>query len=162
MRYKIRQKIISLGDNFTIKNEIDEDKFLVRGKVLTIGDKLRIYDLMENELVYIEQKVLRFLPEYNLFSAGKKLATVKKEFTFLKPRFNINSSMGNYTINGGFLNYDFEILKDSKLVATVNKKWLSFSDSYVADINEKEDQAFMLAMVIVIDQVLHDRNHNRN
>ncbi|QUH26365.1 LURP-one-related/scramblase family protein [Serpentinicella alkaliphila] len=161
MKYKIRQRILSFGDNFTIKNEFEEDKYIVRGKVFAIGDKLRIYDLVGNELVYIEQKVLRFIPEYNLYSGGRHLATVKKEFTLLKPRFNITSSIGNYTINGGFFGYDFEIIKDGRAVASVNKKWISFADTYIAEIMEGEDQPFMLALVIVIDQVLHDRNHNK-
>lgn len=160
MRYKIRQKILSFGDSFAIKNEMDEDQFIVKGKVFAIGDKLRIYDLMCNELVYIEQKVFRFLPEYNLFSDGRHLATVKKEFTLLKPSFNISSVMGNYSINGGFWGHDFEIMKDNRVIASVNKKWISFADSYMVEIDDSEDQAFMLALVIVIDQVLHDKNHN--
>lgn len=162
MRYKIKQKIFSFGDNFTIKDERDEDQFIVRGKVFSIGDKLKIEDMTGNELVYIEQKVFRLLPEYNIYSSGKHLATVKKEFTFLKPKFYINSVMGHYKIDGDFLGHDFQILKDGKLVASVNKKWFSFSDTYMVEIDDEEDQAFMMALVIVIDQVIHDNNHNNN
>lgn len=125
-----------------------------------MGNKLRIYDLMDNELIYIEQKIFRFMPEYNIHSLNQHMATVKKEFTFFKPRFNINSVMGNYTMKGDFLGRDFEILKDGKVVAMVSKKWLSFSDTYMVEIDDAEDQAFMLALIIVIDQVLHDNNHN--
>ncbi|MDR5658495.1 hypothetical protein RH915_03230 [Serpentinicella sp. ANB-PHB4] len=52
--------------------------------------------------------------------------------------------------------------KNGKYVASVNKKWLSFADTYMTDIADDEDQPFMLALVIVIDQVLHDRNHNNH
>jgi uncharacterized protein YxjI len=162
MLYKIRQKIFSFGDNFTIKDDKDEDQFIVRGKVFAIGDKLKIEDMFGNELVYIEQKVFRLLPEYNIFSDGKHLAKVKKEFTFLKPRFNISSIVGNYTISGDFFGHNFEIIKNGSVVASVNKKWISFSDTYMAEIADTEDQAFMLALVIVIDQVIHDNNSNNN
>jgi len=63
-------------------------------------------------------------------------------------------------MQGNFLAHDFSILKDSKVVATVDKKWLSFADTYMVEISDDEDQAFMLAMIIVIDQVIHDKNHN--
>lgn len=162
MRYQIRQKIFSFGDNFAIKNDRDEDQFVVRGKVFTLGDKLKIEDLEGNELVYIEQKIFRFLPEYNIYRGGEHLAQVKKEFTFFKPRFYIKSTMGNYTIDGNIFAHDFQILKDGRAVAYVSKKWLSFSDTYLAEIDDREDQAFMLALVIVIDQVLHDNNKNNS
>lgn len=162
MLYKIRQKIFSFGDNFTIKDDRDEDQFIVRGKVFAIGDKLKIEDMLGNELVYIEQKVFRLLPEYNIFSGAKHLAKVKKEFTFLKPRFNISSVTGNYIISGDFFGHNFEIIKDGIEVASVNKKWISFSDSYMAEVEDTEDQAFMLALIIVIDQVIHDNNRNNN
>ncbi|MCR1897546.1 LURP-one-related family protein [Irregularibacter muris] len=162
MQYKIRQKIFSFGDNFTIKDNQDQDRYIVRGKVFAIGDKLKIEDLQGHELMYIEQKVFRFLPEYSIYSSGQHLATVKKELTFLKPRFNIKSIMGNFQISGDFFGHDFQILKNNHPVASVNKKWLSFSDTYMVEINDNEDQAFMLALVIVIDQVLHDNNQNNN
>lgn len=162
MIYKIRQKIFTFGDNFTIKDDRDEDQFIVRGKVFAIGGKLKIEDMLGNELVYIEQKVFRLLPEYNIYSEGKHLAKVKKEFTFLKPRFNISSVMGNYVIDGDFFNHNFDINMDGKNVASINKKWIAFSDTYMAEVADSEDQAFMLALIIVIDQVLHDNNKNNN
>lgn len=162
MKYKIRQKILSFGDNFTIRDDKDQDHFIVKGKVFAIGDKLKIYDLQGTELLYIEQKVLRLLPEYNIFSSGKHLANIKREFTLLKPKFNITSVMGNYKMNGDFFSHNFEILNNNKVIAFVSKKWISLADTYIADIHEGENQAFMLALVIVIDQVMHDRNHNKN
>lgn len=160
MIYKIRQKIFSFGDNFIIKNQYDEDCFIVRGKVFALGDKLRIEDLNGNELIYIEQKIFKLLPEYNIYREGKHLARVKKEFTFFKPRFYIESSNGNYTIEGNFLSRSFEIYKENKVVASVDKRWFSFADTYETNIADDEDQTFMLSLVIVIDQVLHDNNHN--
>ncbi len=162
MRYKIRQKIFSFGDNFTIKDERDQDQFNVRGKVFAIGDKLKIEDMEGKELAYIEQKVFRLLPEYNIYLLGKQVATVKKEFTLLKPRFNIDSTMGNYKIEGDFLGHEFQIISNGEIVVSVSKKWFSLSDTYMAEIKDEENQAFMMALVIVIDQVLHDKNHNNN
>lgn len=162
MRFVVRQKIFTFGDNFTIKDEYGNDHFLVRGKVFTFGNKLRIYDMSGRELYYIEQKLLRFLPEYTIYQSGKPIARVKKEFTFFRPRFNIESTIGDFSIEGNFLAMDFSILKDRRFVAQVSKRWFSFADTYGIDIVEDEDHGFLVTLVIVIDQVLHDNNHNNS
>lgn len=159
MRFIVKQKIFSFGDNFIIKDDQGNDRFIVRGKVFTLGDKLRIYDMQGQELFYIEQKLLRLLPEYTIYKSGQAVATVKKEFTFFRPRFSIWSVYGNYTIQGNFWGMDFSILKNGRQVAQISKRWLSFRDTYSVDIVD-DDYAFILALVIIIDQVLHDDNHN--
>ncbi|NSW90479.1 MAG: LURP-one-related family protein [Firmicutes bacterium] len=161
MRFVVKQKIFSFGDNFTIKDEYGNDHFIVRGKVFALGDKLRLYNLQGDELFYIEQKLFRFLPEYTIYHLGQAVATVKKEFTFFKPRFNISSASGNYTIDGNFWGMEFSILKNGLPVAQVSKRWFSWGDTYGVDIVDSEDYAFIISLVIVIDQVIHDRNHNK-
>lgn len=160
MRYKIKQKIFTLADNFTIKDEFDMDRYIVKGKIFTIGRKLKIEDLGGRELIYIEQKVFRLLSEYNIFSQGNRIAWVKQEFSFFKPKIKINSIYGNYRIIGNFLGLDYQVIKDGNIVATVSKKWLSLADTYMVDINDNEDQAFILSLAIVIDQIIDDVYEN--
>lgn len=160
MRFMIKQKIFSFGDNFTINDELGNPHYLVRGKVFSLGDKLRIYDMQGNELIYIEQKLFKLLPEYTIYYNGSPAAKVKKEFTFFKPKFNIESYIGNYTIDGNFWGMDYVILKAGSFAAQISKKWFALRDTYGVDISDDEDHAFILALVIVIDQVVHDSNHN--
>lgn len=162
MRYQIRQRIFSLGDNFVIKGENDEPRFIVKGKVLSFGDKLSLQDLNGNELFYIEQKLFKFLPEYYIFHNGMNVANVKKEFSFFKPKFHIESQYGTYSMEGDIFGHDFNVLKDGRTAAYVSKKWFAFSDTYGVDIDDHEDQAFLLALVIVIDQVIHDSDGHNN
>jgi len=162
LRFIIKQRIFSFGDSFIINDEMGNPRFQVQGKVFSIGDKLRIYDMQGNEIVYIEQKLFKLLPEYTIYYSGMPAARVKKEFTFFKPRFNIESFIGNYTIEGNFWGMDFNVLKNGRIVAQVSKRWFSLRDTYGVDISDGEDYAFILALVIVIDQVIHDNNHNNN
>lgn len=159
MKFYIREKIFSMGDKFSIQDATGNDVFNVVGKVFSVGNKLRIYDMYNNELVYIEQKMFKFLPEYNIYLSGNLAATVKKQFTFFSNKFDIDSNMGRLDIEGDFLAHDFSITKNSTTVATVSKKWVSLSDTYEIDISEQENYAFILALVIVIDQVLHDKKN---
>jgi uncharacterized protein YxjI len=40
MRYLLRQKMISWGDDDTVKDESGRDVFFIDGKVFTLGNKL--------------------------------------------------------------------------------------------------------------------------
>jgi pilus assembly protein CpaF len=77
----------------------------------------------------------------------------------IKPR-NISGTLGDFAIEGNFWGMEFSILKSGRQVAQVSKKWFSWNDTYGVDIADTEDYAFILCLVIVIDQVLHDNNRN--
>jgi len=79
MRYVMKQKLFSWGDDFTIKNDKGEDVYFVDGKAFSIGDQLSFQDLKGNELAFIKQKVLAWGRTYELFRNGELVAVVKKE-----------------------------------------------------------------------------------
>jgi len=162
MKYQIKQKIFSLGDKFIIKDEFGNEKYYVQGKVISLGDKLTMFDMQQNVLAYIEQELFRFLPTYNIYINGMHIARVRKEFTLFQSKFTIESSNGHYTVQGDFFAHEFIIYNNNSVVATVSKKFFSFSDTYGVDVNDNEDQVFILALVIVIDQVLHDNKKNNS
>ncbi|WP_027623109.1 LURP-one-related/scramblase family protein [Clostridium lundense] len=162
MIYIVREKIFSIGDKFTIKNSNGEDVFQVTSKVLTIGDKLRILDMQGREHIYIEQKLLKFLPQYNIFQGDNLIAGVKKKLTFFNHKFVIESVIGDYEIEGNVLAHDFSIIKNGHQVARIKKAWLSLADCYEVDIESFENPAFILALVIVLDQVIYDDKNNNN
>ncbi|WMM24530.1 LURP-one-related family protein [Tissierella sp. MB52-C2] len=160
MRYLIRERIFSFSDSFTINDENNRPYYEVVGKVFSIGNKLNLYDMNGRNLLYIEQKIFRFLPEYIIYEGNKVVARIQKEFTFFKPKFTIDSSYGDFTIDGDVFAYNFNIIKNGRPVAWISKKFLSFSDTYSIDIADEENHAFILSLVIVLDQVFHDNRNN--
>lgn len=162
VRFVVKQKILSFSDSFVIQDENNRPAYKVEGKLFAFGDKLRIYDMNNQERVYIEQKRFKLLPEYHLFEKGNRVAIVKKEFTLFKPRFNIESTSGRYTVDGNFFGYNFRILKEGIVAARVDKAFFAFRDTYSVEVSPGEDEGLLLAMCIVIDQILHDDNHNNN
>jgi len=161
MRYQIREKLFSFTDDFTIKNQYDEPSFNVVGKFLSIGHKLNLEDLNGNQLYYMEQKLFKFLPEYYIYDAlGNQVAIVKKQFTFFTPKFDIESNYGSYELSGDLFDHDFEITKNNNVCAIISKQWFSLACTYGVDINETEDQAFILSLVIVLDKVMDDQKRS--
>lgn len=158
MRYLVRQKIFSLGDSFSIKDDMGNDIFMARQQLLSFGKKLRIYDLAGNELCYIEQKLMRFMPEYDIYVNGTHTANVKKKFAFFRNDFDITSSEGYFTVKGDIWAHEFEIYNGERLTASISKQYFSFSDTYSVDIDDTYDQILPLALAIVIDMVCHEHN----
>lgn len=160
MRYIIKEKIFTIGDRFTIEDEQGYPKYEVTGEIFTFGNKLRLYDMNGNELIYIEQKLFRFLPEYNIYKGGNLIGRIKKELSFFKPYFTIESSYGDLVIEGDIFHHDFNILKNGKVIAWISKRWIALSDTYSIDIVEGEDDSFILSIVITLDQIFYDGKKN--
>jgi uncharacterized protein YxjI len=163
MRYVMRQKLLSLADNFTIKNEQEQDVFLVKGKVFSFGDKLSFQDLAGNELVFIDQRLLNWSPTYELWKGDQLLAVVKRElFSFIHHRFTVDVPGPNdLEAEGDFLDHEYTISRGGSVVATVSKRWFSWADTYGIEIADGEDDVLLLATAVVVDMVCHDHNKRR-
>jgi uncharacterized protein YxjI len=57
-RYKIRQKLFAIGDDFWIKNQHGEKVFKVDGKALRLRETLIFKDMNGNELCRIQESWL--------------------------------------------------------------------------------------------------------
>ncbi|HEV7839662.1 MAG TPA: LURP-one-related family protein [Gemmatimonadaceae bacterium] len=163
MRYVMRQKLLSLADNFTIKNEQEQDVFLVKGKLFSFGDKLSFQDLAGNELVYIDQRLLNWSPTYELWKQEELLAVVKRElFSFIHHRFTVDVPGPNdLEAEGDFLDHEYTITRGGSVMATVSKRWFSWTDTYGIEIADGEDDVLVLATAVVVDMVCHDDNKRR-
>jgi uncharacterized protein YxjI len=86
----MKQKLLSWGDDFYIKDKDGNDIYFVDGKAFTIGDQLSFQDLAGNELAFIKQRVLSWGKTYEIFRDGNVVATVRKEpLAFFKHRFTV-------------------------------------------------------------------------
>ena len=163
MRYVMRQKILSLADNFTIKDENEQDAFLVKGKLFSFGDKLSFTDPAGNELVYIDQRLLNWSSTYELWRGADLLAVVKRElFSFIHHRFTVDvPGPEDLEAEGDFLDHEYAFTRGDKVVATVSKKWFSWTDTYGIEIADGEDPVLILASAVVVDMVCHDDGKRR-
>ena len=157
MRYLMRERILSWGDDFTIKDDAEREAFYVDGKVFSFGDKLSFKDTDGKEVALIDQKLLSVGPQYEIVRGGTTVAVVKKQlFTLFRARFTVDvPGPDDLEAKGNFLEHEYVFERDGRDVARISKKWLSLSDSYAVDINEGEDDVVILAAAVVIDLVSH-------
>lgn len=156
MRLYIKQKVWSFKDRFTIKDDVERDMYYVEGEVFTFAKKLRLYNKDNVEQLYIEQSLWRFLPEYNLYQNGEKVATVKKDFALLKNNYTILGP--DWHIEGSVMAHDYVIKEGTKVIADINKRWLSWGDTYEINIQDERYVTMLLGIVVVIDAVIAQEN----
>jgi uncharacterized protein YxjI len=157
VRYLMRERILSWGDDFTIRDADGGKAFHVDGRVFSFGDKLSFKDTRGHEVARIDQKLLSLGPQYEIIRNGKTVAVVKKHlFSLLRARFTVDvPGPDDLEASGDFLDHEYSFQRGGREVARVSKKWLSLSDSYAVDIDDGEDDVLILASAVVIDLVSH-------
>ena len=157
MRYLMRERILSLGDDFTIKTADGDDAFFVDGKAFSFGDKLSFKNMEGTELVRIDQKLLSIGPQYEIIRGDETIAVIRKKlFTLFRARFTVDvPGPDDLEAKGDFIDHEYTFERGGREVARVSKKWFSLSDTYAIDIDEAENDVLILASAVVIDLVSH-------
>ena len=159
MRFMMRQKFWSLGDDFVIRDEDGNDRYLVDGRAFSIGNQLSIQDMEGRELASIHERLLSWGPTYEIRQPGQAATVVRKEhFTFFYCKFEIDGpGSQNYEATGDFLDHEYEIQSGYGTAALVTKKWFTLTDSYGIEIADQEEPVLLLATAVVIDLICHDQ-----
>ncbi len=158
MTYYLKQKIFAIGDKYNIFYENQSPAYTVESQIFSFGAKLRLHDLSGNELFYIKQKLLNFLPTYEIYKGDTLCAIVKKRIAFLSHKIEVDSQYGNIEIDGDIFAYTFDIKLNGQFVGAISKKLLSWGDTYQINLADNQDHAFFLALVIAIDNCEHNNN----
>jgi uncharacterized protein YxjI len=163
MRYVMRQRLLSWGDDYVIRDESGRDVFYVDGRAFSLGDKLSFQDMRGNELAFIKQKLLAWGPAYEVYGRGQLRAVVKKAvFTLFECRFSIDvPGPDDLEARGDFTDHEYRFYRGGRPVAEVSKRWFSWTDTYGVEIAEGEDDVLVLASTVVIDLACHGDHKHR-
>jgi uncharacterized protein YxjI len=155
-RYRMRQKLVSFGDDYWIENAQGQRVFFVDGKAFRLREHLAFKDMQGNELAAIQEKVMHIKDTYSIYRHGNVLATVKKALiTPLRQRFDVHVAGGeNMEAQGNILDHEYEIHAGRNRVAEVSKKWFRVADTYGVDIAPGADDILILAITVVIDMMV--------
>ena len=105
----------------------------------------------------VVQKVLTFLPKFEIYKNGSYIGCLSKEFSFLTPHYNIDYN--GWHIDGTIMEWDYSILDQSGyLIARVNKELFHMSDTYVIDVQDPGNTLDALMFVLAIDAEKCSRN----
>lgn len=153
-RYRMRERLISFGNDFWIENEQGERAFKVDGKMLRVRDTLYFEDARGNELCRIQQRLLTVRDTMQVDGPnGECMATVRKALIApLRDRYTVKVSNGpDLDVQGNILNYEYTINEGRNKVAEVSKKWFRIADTYGVQIEPSQNDILILAITVAID-----------
>jgi uncharacterized protein YxjI len=163
-RYKIRQNLISIGDDFWIENGEGQRVYKVDGKILRIRKTLVFEDLNGKPLCTIKERLLAIRDTMTITTPdGEQLAVIKKALlTPLRDRWSVNVKDGpDLTVQGNIFDYEYSIKQGWNKVAEISKKWFRLTDTYGVEIDAGQNDILILAVAIAIDMMAHDEDDKK-
>ena len=158
MKLYIKQQIFSWNDHFSVYDAYENELFTVEGELFSFGKQLAILDRNGNEVYRIEQELFRFRPRYHVVRNGEIQATVVKEFSMFSPYYTVEGP--GWEVQGDFFDHDYEITDAGRLVASVQKQWFTWGDTYEISVDDRAyDPVAVLAVAIIIDCVLDSQDN---
>src|SRR3954469_13071652 len=157
-RYRMREKLFSIGDDFWIDTDDDRHVFKVNGKALRLRSTFVLESPAGDELLKIQEKKLRIRDTMELERDGRTVGTVRKALiTPLRERFTIELGDGeDLTAKGNIADHEYEIQRDGQKVAEISNRWFRVRDSYGIEVAPDADDALIVAAAVCIDEMTHD------
>jgi uncharacterized protein YxjI len=151
----IKQKVLSLSGKFTVKDEQEKDVYYVEGSFMKVPKTYSIMNPAREEVALITKKMFSFLPKFFVEVNGQEVLTIKKELSFLKPRYTIDAA--GIDVQGNWWEMSFQVLQHGEVVGQVSKEWFTWGDSYKVQILNEEMESIIIALVVAIDCVKADQ-----
>ena len=157
-RYQMREKLVSIGDDFWIENGQGQKAFKVNGKALRVRQTLDFEDAHGHVLCKIQERKLRVKDSMEVEDAhGKQVALVKKALISpVRDRFTVKIKNGpDLEVKGNILDHEYSIGEGRDKVAEISKKWFRIRDTYGVEIEPGQEDIVLLAVTVCIDQMAH-------
>ncbi|MDX8045374.1 LURP-one-related family protein [Gracilibacillus sp. S3-1-1] len=151
----IKQKILSINEKFTVKDQQENDVYYVEGSFLKIPKSFSVLNAAGSEVALITKKVFSFLPKFHVEVNGQEVLTIKKELSFFKARYSIDAA--GIEVQGNWWDMEFEVSQYGEVVGKVNKEWFKWGDSYKVQVLNEEMETIIIAIVVAIDCVKADQ-----
>jgi uncharacterized protein YxjI len=158
-RYRMRERMLSVGDDSWIEDDQGRRVFHVDGKALRIRKTFVLEDADGREVAKLQERKLSVRDKMEIERDGRSVATVKKALVGIRDRYSIEMAVGDdLHAKGNLVDHEYEITRDDDTVASVSKRWFAVRDTYGVDIAPGEDPALVLAITVCIDTMSNPRD----
>jgi uncharacterized protein YxjI len=152
----MREKLVSIGDDYWIEDAEGRRAFKVDGKVARIRDTFVLRDAAGEVVAKMQERKLHIRDTMEIERPGGN-ATVHKALVGLRERYKIEVDGGkDLSAHGNLVDHEYEIECDGDTVASVSKKWFRVRDSYGVEVQPGQDAGLILAITVCLDSMSHD------
>jgi uncharacterized protein YxjI len=158
MRYAVKEKLFSIGDDFWITDEEGDKAFLVDGKVLRLRQTLEIQDPDGHVLVTVRKKLIALHESMDIEEDGVLAATVRRALVSpLRHRSTVELADGSQLdVTGSILDKEFEITAGGEVLARISRAWFRIRDTYGVEVEPGQDDVLFLAIAVALDRIRDD------
>jgi len=155
-RFRMREKLISIGDDYWIEDESGAKRYRVDGKAMRVRDTWVLEDAGGHEVAVIREKKLSIRDAITIDVGGRE-AKVKKALVGFRDRFHVEVQGGrDLKVHGNIGDHEYEIERDGEEIGSVSKKWFRVRDTYGVSVQHLADVPLVLAVTVAVD-ALSDR-----
>ena len=151
-RFQMKEKLISIGDDYWIEDDAGARAFKVDGKAARIRDSWVLEDGQGREVASIRERKLSVRDAIKIETGGREYV-VKKAIVGIRDRYVIETDGKNLKAHGNIVDHEYEIEQDGDKVAEVSKKWFRVRDTYGVEIAHEQDDALLLAITVAVESL---------
>src|SRR5262249_5253505 len=109
MRYTMKQKFFSFGDDYRVQDEDGEDRYIIDGSALSLRNSTSIRDTGGEEVAHLHRRLLSLGPTYEIERNGRTTVVHKHLFTLFHCTFSIDvPGPDDLVARGNFLDMEYE------------------------------------------------------
>jgi len=160
-RYRMKQRLVSFGDDYWIEDEDGNRAYRVDGKALRMRNTLDLVDGSGTKLCRIQTRVLHVRDSMAIEDPdGEQLALVHKALISpLRERWKVDlAGDREWSVQGNIVDHEYEIEDDGTKIAEISKKWFRVRDTYGVEIAPGQNAALVLAVTVAVDSMAHPRD----
>ncbi len=158
VRYQLRQKMLSIGDDYWIEDDSGQRVFRVDGKALRLRHTLELEDTAGRILLRIQTRVMHIRDTMEIEGPdGRRRAVVHKALISpFRERWKVDVEDGpDLEVQGNIVDHEYAIEDDGRKVAEVSKKWFRVRDTYGVEVDPDRDVPLLLAVTVAIESMAH-------
>jgi uncharacterized protein YxjI len=155
-RFRMREKLIAIGDDFWIEDDGGHRVFKVNGKAARWRDTFVLEDPQGEELCKIQEKKLTVRDKMTI-ERGDTTATVHKRLLGIRDHYVIEvEDAEDLKAHGNIVDHEYEIERDGDTVAKISRKWFRVRNTYGVQLAQGQDVALILAITVCVDAMARD------
>lgn len=149
MKLLFKQKFFSWFDSYDIFDEYGNKVYVVKGQ-FAWGHCLKIFDVNGYEVGTVKEKIITWLPKFEIYYGDRYVGCISREFSFFKPKYNID--FNGWRVEGNFFEWDYRLINSNGAeIATISKELFNWTDTYTINVYDPQDALNALMLVLAID-----------
>ncbi|MEN6341372.1 MAG: LURP-one-related family protein [Methanospirillum sp.] len=156
-RFRMREKIFDIGEDFTVEDEAGRPAFRVDGKVLTLRKTFVLESLDGRALATIRRPLVALRDTVVIERPDEPPATVRRPLLpHLRPRFHVEFTEGDLEVEGNIIGHEYVIRKGRETVARISRGWFQIRDTYGIEVEPGADPALMISIAVALESLDED------